>query len=459
MWKRAAPLVSLLTIASLGACGDPPATPAAPVVAEAPRDEHPPADARTASPDTKRPAVLDTPGLRGEEMTWVSAEPYVVFQQLKRVDVRDTKRVPAAAGGSVETPVDGTVNPAKVAQNAEWMKKGELFARRESILLVELHRRFRELFAEPLKLPELSSTHRTLTALVLWNRAAFDKFCAESGQPVSPLVRAFYSPGQLRLVTYIGQESLTQSDETQCAGGRMQKESDRTLCWVATQQLLHEYGAIVRGAPLVDGAGKAPADRAHWFTTGFAEFMSAVEVDAAHVDALDGAVWSHGRALLEDIDTARRSRGLAEQWTIARLLKADTPAARSKLARSLSPGDAATMESAFPCRAWGFVHFLWNYDKGRYRDRVVEFLGLVLSGTESSENFATDIMKRPSADDWGAVEMEFEWYWMQMMNRRTGKDAQTGVWFTPSTDAPEGRAEDDAGFVEAWNADHAPSKR
>jgi len=340
MQHRAVALASVLVIASLAACGDPPApkpvaasapepsvTPVVPVVAAAPRVEQPPPDASTAPPDAKRPAVLDTPGLRGEEMTWVSAEPYVVFQQLKRADVRDTKRGPDAAGGSVETPVDGTVNPAKVAQNAEWTKKGELFARRESILLVELHRRFRELFAEPLKLPELASTSRVLTALVLWNRAAFDKFCAESAQPVSPLVRAFYSPGQLRLVTYIGDESLTQSDELPGAGGRVQKESDRVLCWVATQQLLHEYGAIHCGAPLVDGAAAAPVECSYWFTTGFCDFFSAVEVDAKSVETLDGAAWSHERVALTDVDTARRSRGLAEQWTIARLVKADTPAA------------------------------------------------------------------------------------------------------------------------------------
>ena len=71
-----------------------------------------------------------------------------------------------------------------------------------------------------------------------------------------------------------------------------------------------------------------------------------------------------------------------------------------------------------------------------------------------TDAFATVIMQRPSRADWGPVEMEYEWYWSQLLARRTGKVATTGQWIQVSTDAPTGRVEDDPEFVEAWTEAH-----
>jgi hypothetical protein len=112
------------------------------------------------------------------------------------------------------------------------------------------------------------------------------------------------------------------------------------------------------------------------------------------------------------------------------------------------------MAAWFNDRAWAFCHFLWNYDRGLYREVFLQHLGTVLDGTDSTENFAKVLMKRPSASSWGDVEMQFEWYWRQLVQRKVGKDPTTHADFTPSTDAPEGRPDED--YVRAWKANHPP---
>lgn len=116
--------------------------------------------------------------------------------------------------------------------------------------------------------------------------------------------------------------------------------------------------------------------------------------------------------------------------------------------------DECTM--AFQQRSWAFCHFLWNYDSGKYRERFLGLLGDALAGTASSAKFARD-MNRPDASDWGDVEMEFEWYWTELVNRRVGRDGATREPLTPSTDAPTGRAEDDPEFCAIWRADRKRS--
>ena len=424
------------------------------------REERMRTDPRFLEAQKKANWVRENPAFKGVELVRTFADPYVIFQEVKWSDERDTRRVVDAATGYVtEEPIDGTLNPAKRMQNAAWAAKGAMFAQRDAILLTELHRRFRELFAERFKLPEPATKGRLFTALVMWNKSSFDKLTTEAGLQAGADLRAFYSPAEQKIFTYIGDESLQERDELRSAGDWVQKESDQTMCWVGTHQLLHEYSAIHRGTPLANGDTQVADCRPLWFDIGLAEFMSAIEVDGGHVESLRDATWAHNRLLLRDVQTARSSRRLAELWTISDFLAPETGGELMSRGERLAPGEGGRTRAVFDCRVWAFCHFLWSYDEGKYRSRFLDYMGLVLAGTESSAKFATDIMKRPNADDWGPVEMEFEWYWREILLRKVGRDVTTKTWFTPSTDPPQGRADDDVDFVEAWDAKHKAAEK
>src|SRR5204862_565362 len=120
---------------------------------------------------------------------------------------------------------------------------------------------------------------RMLTGLVMWNRVSFDKMLKETGQPVSDIVRAFYSPPQQKIFHYLGEESLQELDEIACEGNYVQKLSDQVTAHEGTHQLQHEYSAIYRGTPLKDTDLKVDDRKAMWFEEGIAEFMGACEVE------------------------------------------------------------------------------------------------------------------------------------------------------------------------------------
>jgi len=404
-------------------------------------------DPRFREAEKKMNWVRENPIFKGVELKRVFADPYVVIQEVKHQDVRDTRR---AADGE-EVPIDGTSNPSKVAQNAQWRTTGEAFARRDAALLVETHRRFREFFAADL--PTLADKGRMLTGLVMWDKSSFVELLREAGDTSMASARAFYSPQQQKFFTYVGVESLQRLDELPCEGGFTQKESDQVLAYCAALQLRHEYSAIARGRPLVDSDTRAEPMRAAWFDSGLAELLSAVETNADAPPDLAGAKWRHERVPLASVDAAQRLRAHAERWTIEELLKPANLEAVFVEAARLDGPSGATIASCFTIRAGALCHFLWNYDDGKYRQAFLDFVRLSLAGPATSSEFAK-LMKRKNASEWGDVEMEFAWYWDRLLDRRSGKDAKTGEWFTPSTDAPTGRVEDE--FVRAWRSKPRP---
>jgi hypothetical protein len=107
------------------------------------------------------------------------------------------------------------------------------------------------------------------------------------------------------------------------------------------------------------------------------------------------------------------------------------------------------MPSHFYCRVWAFCHFLWYYDNGKYKQAFLDYFKEVMNGTQSSDKFAK-IMRRKSVNDWGDIEMEYEWYWTQLLERKVGKNKVTNQWERPSTEPPTGKAQDDEGFVSYW---------
>ena len=402
-------------------------------------------------------AALDR-ALRGVVFARESSNTYEVAHEARQQDVRDTRRVyDAERGAMMETPIDGTTNPAKVLQNVRWRESAANYAHRDAVLLAETHRRFRELFAEKLKLQELPPDRLPLRVIVLWNRESFDDVLRKAGAPTATRVRALWIPSAQTVLTYHGDDAFQELDEWRCADGRVQKECDQVLAAAATAQLLREYAGARRDGVVDDDGSLGPP----WLTKGLAEFLGGIEVDRDRLETLEGAAWQHERIVLSHVFTARQQRGLAEKWTIGELLRIQTADAGSTSCvidrgESLAPGQGLSMADLFTARAWALCHFLWNYDRGKYRDRFVEFVGRALDGNATSERFATEVMGRPSAADWGDVAMEFEWYWNQLLARKVGRNRQTKEWYQPSTEPPQGTV--DAEFRAVWAESHPAPK-
>jgi hypothetical protein len=406
-------------------------------------------DPRYLAAERKANWVRENQVFKDVELTRIFADPYVIFQEVKKQDVRDTKSVyDDKEGATKEVPIDGTSNPSKVRQNEIWAKKGELFAQRDAIIFTELHRRFRELFADAYKLPELKDKGRMMTGLVMWNRTSFDKLLKEAGHPVSPGIRAFYSPPQQKIFHYLGDESLQELDEIRCADGRVQKGADQVTMHEGTHQLQHEYSACYRGNPLSDTETKVEDRKAMWFEEGLAEFMGSCEVPEGTTEFLKDVKWFHNRILLERIRESRQNLEHVEKWKIKDFLKPNHNGELQTLGEKLSPNHGG-MPSHFYCRVWAFCHFLWYYDNGKYKQAFLDYFKEVMNGTQSSDKFAK-IMRRKSVNDWGDIEMEYEWYWTQLLERKVGKNKVTNQWERPSTEPPTGKAQDDEGFVSYW---------
>lgn len=411
-------------------------------------------DPRYLEAEKKRDWVRINPMFKDVELKWIYADPYVVFQEVKKQDVRDTERkYDDKLGAMAEVPKDGTVNPSKVKQNEEWARKGKLFAERDAIMFTELDRRFRELFAERYKLPTLKEKGRMLTGLVMWSRASFDELLRKADRPVNAGVRAFYSPPERKIFHYLSDESLQNLDEWKVADGMVQKQSDQVTFHEGTHQLQHEYSAIYRGSPLKDDEITIEPRKAMWFEEGIAEFMGSPEVEDGKTEFLQDVHWRHNRLLIERVAEGRNARELCEKWTMAEFMKPNDNGQLVEIGNRLAPGQGLAMASHFYSRAWTFVHFLWYYDNGKYRPKFYDYFEEVMKGTQSSEKFAK-IMGRPNASDWGNIEKEYEWYWMKVLERKVGRDRVTKQWYMPSTEAPSGKVEDDADFCEYWAENH-----
>ena len=350
-------------------------------------------------------------------------------------------------------PLEGTTNPAKVRQNEDWRIIAETLVRRDAALLTETHRRFREMFAGPLHLPPLPADRLPLSAVVLLDRRSFDEAMTRAGFPSANFVRATWLPGTGGIITYAHDESTQTLDRLVCAGGGVQKVSDQVLVAAAAKQLVREY-AVVRGAGGPRGDRVEPPGPL-WLSTGLAELLAGIETTSEDPRTLQPGTLAHNRIVLELVFKARQNRDSPERWTIEELLKPVGDERQPTNLRYFDSDGVLSMSGAFECRAWAFCHFLWNYDGGMYRNKFIQFVGRVLDGTGTSEAFAKEIMGRPSLEDWGDFEMEFEWYWSKLLERRVGRDKKTRQWYEPSTEPPNGTVYEDDDFLDVWEEGRA----
>lgn len=407
--------------------------------------------------DAKRVEILKDPAFRDVTFQSALVEPFVVFQEVNEQDVRDTiAEYDERDRAMKKRLVDGTTKPTSDEQHIRWAEKADSLAERSAVLLAELDRRFRELFAERFHLPTLEEKGRRPTVVSLWNERRYMRAFHAPPRPRGVRgLRGHYDARTHEVVTYLGDEFLMSKDELLCADGRVQKAGDQWLLTDGAEQLLGEYAAIHRGRPLVDDKAEDASPAPKWFVMGLSAWLGAFEVPLDRLEAPAGADVLHERIRLDCVAESRGDREMAEKWTLNQLMKPLYSADQTVIGEKLAPGGGGRMTSFFECRAWAFCHFLWNYDGGKYREQITDFLGCFLDGTASSHKFAHEIMKRPSISDWGDFEMEYEWYWTKLLERKVGQTKITHTWATPTTTPPEGTVENDEEFLAWWKDAHA----
>jgi hypothetical protein len=433
------------------------ATPVAPPAAADARTSGSPA-AEAAKPDALPPAhasrlkeILDSDRFDGVTFYVAAGGPFLVLVQKDEEPIKRTLARYGERAAAAETRADEGLPPTFDAQPAvRWADKPEAMAPRTATLLAEMDRRFRELFAERLKLPVLPDVGRVVPVVVLWDRSSFASVLAANGRTAAKSSEATLLPGSREVVTHLGDEFLDSDDELACAEGRRQKLGDQRLLAAACDQLLRRYADALAGRDAAEEVG-GRSNEPVWFAWGFATWLAATELPAERTASPAATDVVHERIHLGHVADAREDDRRFEFWKIANLMKPRNRADRMILGERLRPYGP---RSAFDARAWAFCHFLWNYADGKYRGRLVEFLGLYLAGQATSEKFAVDVMKRPSADDWGDVEKEYEWYWTKLLERKVGRTKVTRTWETPTTTPPEGTVEEDEEFLAWWKESH-----
>jgi hypothetical protein len=378
-------------------------------------------DDRLVEVEKQKKWVVDNDLFKGFEIIARNEDPYVIFQQYPLHDA-DMARY-----------------------NEMRVRKARHFAKRDGIVFNELNNQFRQLFGDRFGLPTLSEKGRLLRVIIMWDRESFDAWHTKQNSGIPGLVRAYYSPTERQIVHYVGKEALTEQDFIKCAKGRIQKESDQVTFHEGTHQLMHEYGNIYRGTPLPndpDTEAATPPRKSMWFSEGLAEFMGAVEIDEADAKDLGGKFYGQ-RLLLGRLRFARSLRSQQmPKWSLSKMLLPNHNGELMQMGNEVIPNRGDLAANLFYAQAWAFVHFSWFYDNGKYRDKFLNYMELVLKDEHSPEALARTY-GLPSAEDFGEVDKEFDWYWTQLLRRKIGKKKSGAGWWLTDTDPPEGSMEEE----------------
>lgn len=239
---------------------------------------------------------------------------------------------------------------------------------------------------------------------------------------------------------YIGRSPRDTTEPFPCGESSMQSTCDLMSAGAAAAQLLLD--ARTR----TPQSAAAPPRRAFWFERGLVLWLSGIETARGSDADRDPGHVATNRLHLDYIQIVRGSgranaddslREAARSWTIPRLLdlRSDTDGYRV-----VGPSFHRHVGRAV---MWGFVHFLWNYDGGRYRETLRATLAADLRGEDATAEFRRAMAAiEPATEkgDWNVVQREFWWYWDKLLARGVGWKTRSRLdwWRTPTT-PPEGR--------------------
>ncbi len=311
----------------------------------------------------------------------------------------------------------------------------ESIASRDAAIAQAVRRLWIESFGP---LPDPAPGDRPLVRLILPDRARFVlAYDAEEHGLFEATVGAFCGADG---TAYIGRSPRDATEPLPCGDSSMQSSCDLTSAGAAAAQLLVDARART------PQSGAEPPRRAFWFERGLVLWLSGIETARGSDADPDPGHVATNRLHLESIQMVRGSgraptddslREFARKFTIPRLLdqRSDSDVVRVT-GVSLTPRVGRAV-------MWGFVHFLWNYDGGRYRETVRATLAADLRGEDATAAFRRAMAAIDPATekgDWSVVQREFWWYWDKLLARGVGWKSRSRLdwWRTPTT-PPQGR--------------------
>ncbi|MHC4470528.1 MAG: hypothetical protein ACYS99_06135 [Planctomycetota bacterium] len=297
-------------------------------------------------------------------------------------------------------------------------KKAQKLVERTGRILTCLYKVFVDVMGEHFELPKLEETdrpdERTLKIFMFSDRAGFDKYGKEIGQPMPPGARAYYRPGDQWITSYLGGgfEAAKVKDGSDFNTNKTFHEG--------VHQLMHVYTKItlqkLTGDEILWTDPRCHS-RAHWFQEGVAEFFGSSKPKGES----DWDLMVPYRQRLQEWKNIQNNK-LAE-WPLKDLLGVHNQVELRRKGMEIGGITGGHMGSLYYAQSFTFIHFLWNFENGKYKEKFLEYFKLELEGKSGIEVFAKIWWGEEKGSDWrnldwSALDKEWRGYvqklWDQM---------------------------------------------
>jgi hypothetical protein len=297
-------------------------------------------------------------------------------------------------------------------------KSAQKLVERTGKILSCLYKVFVDVMGEHFELPKLEETdradERTLKIFMFSDRKGFDQYGKDIGQQMPPSARAYYRPADQWITSYLGGgfEAAKVKDGSDFNTNKTFHEG--------VHQLMHVYTKITMQKLTGDEVlwtDPRCHSRAHWFQEGVAEFFGSSRPKGEN----DWDLMVPYRQRLQEWKHIQNNK-LAE-WPLKELLGVHNQMELRRKGMEIGGIAAGHMGSLYYAQSFTFIHFLWNFESGKYKDKFLEYFKLELEGKSGIEVFAKvwwgDEKGRDWKNlDWSALDKEWRSYvqklWDQM---------------------------------------------
>jgi hypothetical protein len=285
-------------------------------------------------------------------------------------------------------------------------QEAEKIVQRDLDLLNTMYNEFFKRFGDSFGLEKLSANKRddmkALKVFCFFSEEAFHKYQQMIGQPLPEGVRAYYQPATQWIILYEGRgfEAAAAKGDSSFNVNKVVHEGFHQLIHAATKAFIEKQ----RNEEVL-WTDPATHSRLHWFQEGMAELIGSTKPkDGGGVEIM---TLNKGR-LMEWKQT--RAAKLSE-WTFEEMLGITTSVDMRQKAGRKALADAGRLASLFYAQAWTWCHFLYFHGDGKYRQKLIDYMKVELSGKSGPDEF------KKSWPDMNVEELKKEWlaYVDQMM--------------------------------------------
>jgi len=288
----------------------------------------------------------------------------------------------------------------EVGADGEIPAETEKIVERNLTLLSTLYTQFMADFKGPFELPEISELEqpygRNLRLWTFSSRVSFLQYQRDIRMPLPPGVGAYYRPNNQWITLF----------EPPGSQSRYPAFNTNKVVHEGFHQLMHALTRVVlerETGEEVLWRDRRTHSRLHWFQEGMAEFYGSAK--AAEDGAFELKV-PYRMRLREWFETRKRKRS---DWAFVELLSIRNGAELMQRSRRKGLTQQGRLASLFYAQAWTWVYFLHNFEDGKYRDKLIEYMGKELKGISGPDEFAKTWGAGDSYD-WGPIEKEWRGY-------------------------------------------------